>query len=96
MMTVIPTLAVAFAAFCVWLIVRIINRRERWAKWTAAAILVAAFYLFSLGPTVWLYDEDLLPDWVALIYAPVGWAYNNGPDEIRESIDAWMNLWRVK
>jgi hypothetical protein len=25
---------VAFAAFCMWLAVRIVNRRERWAKWT--------------------------------------------------------------
>jgi multisubunit Na+/H+ antiporter MnhE subunit len=31
---------VAFAALCVWLTVRIINRRERWAKWTLAAALV--------------------------------------------------------
>jgi hypothetical protein len=30
---------VAFAAFCVWLAVRIINRRERWAKWTLAVLI---------------------------------------------------------
>ena len=41
-----PTLSVAFAAFCVWLTVRVVNRRERWAKWTAiAAIATVAFYL---------------------------------------------------
>ena len=36
---VVGVLAVAYAAFCIWLMVRIINRRERWAKWTLAAIL---------------------------------------------------------
>ena len=35
----LPTLAVAFAAFCVWLVVRIVNRRERWAKWTLAVVV---------------------------------------------------------
>jgi hypothetical protein len=42
----------AFAAFCVWLGVRIINRRERWAKWTLATI-VALTYPASIGP--WYY-----------------------------------------
>jgi hypothetical protein len=28
---------VAFAAIGIWLTVRIVNRRERWAKWTLAA-----------------------------------------------------------
>jgi hypothetical protein len=35
----LSTLAVAFAAFCVWLTVRIVNRRERWAKWTLAVVV---------------------------------------------------------
>ena len=30
---------IAFAAFCVWLTVRIIDRRERWAKWTLAGAI---------------------------------------------------------
>jgi len=38
--TLLPTLAVV-AAFCVWLTVRIVNRRERWAKWTLAFAIVA-------------------------------------------------------
>ncbi len=34
------TAGTAFAAFCVWLGARIINRRERWAMWTLAAALI--------------------------------------------------------
>jgi len=41
MTIVLPALAVVFAAFCVWLGVRVFNRRERWAMWTAAATLCA-------------------------------------------------------
>ncbi len=41
--------AVAFAAFCVWLAVRLVNRRERWTKWTAVAwtagVLLSAGYV---------------------------------------------------
>jgi hypothetical protein len=36
---------VAFVAFCLWLTVRVVNRRERWAKWTLVAALVFAALL---------------------------------------------------
>jgi hypothetical protein len=42
----------AFAAFCVWLGVRIVNRRERWAQrlaWGLTAI--SAIYALGSGPT---------------------------------------------
>jgi len=39
MSIVLPALAVAFAAFCIWLALRIVNRRERWAKWTLAVVV---------------------------------------------------------
>ena len=51
-----PSPAVAFVAFCVWLTVRIVNRRELWAKWTAAIVLgLPVLYIVSLGPANWLY-----------------------------------------
>jgi hypothetical protein len=40
----LPILAIAFAAVCVWLTVRIVNRRERWAKWALAAAISTAIY----------------------------------------------------
>jgi hypothetical protein len=36
---------ILFAGFCVWLTVRIINRRERWAIDTAMAIAAIALML---------------------------------------------------
>jgi hypothetical protein len=44
MAIVLMIFGVAFAALCVWLMVRIINRRERWAKWTAIAVSPAVIY----------------------------------------------------
>ena len=45
---------VAFAALYIWLAVRIINRRERWAKWALATVIgVPALYPLSFGPVCW-------------------------------------------
>ncbi len=40
----IPALSVAFAAFCVWMTVRIVNRQERWAKWSAVSMILICVY----------------------------------------------------
>jgi len=45
--------AVVFSAFVVWLAVRIINRRGRWAKRTAIAPAASpVIYVLSFGPAV--------------------------------------------
>jgi hypothetical protein len=55
MTVVLSALGVAFAAFCVWLTVRIVNRRERWAKWTAAVVaFLPILYVLSFGPACWI------------------------------------------
>ncbi|HEY3967384.1 MAG TPA: hypothetical protein VGM05_22680 [Planctomycetaceae bacterium] len=52
MIILLPTLAAAFTAFCVWLAVRIVNRRERWTKRLAwGLIAMSAIYALSSGPT---------------------------------------------
>ena len=54
---ILPTLAVAFAAFCVWLTVRIINWRERWARQTLAGVVsLPVLYVLSMGPAFYLAD----------------------------------------
>jgi hypothetical protein len=56
MTILLPTLAVAYAAFCIWLTVRIVNRRERSVKWTLVARVVGppVLYVLSFGPACWL------------------------------------------
>ena len=44
-------IGVAYAAACVWIGVRLFNRRERWTKWTAVALAVMpTMYVLSSGP----------------------------------------------
>lgn len=55
---------ITFAAFCVWLTVRLVNRRERWAKWSLATVIgLPILYFASLGPLTGLYTRGLLPKW---------------------------------
>ena len=49
MTILLPAQGTAFAAFCVWLTVRIVNRRERWAKWTLAGAFIAFLHIMSLA-----------------------------------------------
>lgn len=53
-------MGVAFAAVCIWLTVRIINRRERWAKRTLAAVIILA-YPFCAGQLLWLGQSNWIP-----------------------------------
>jgi hypothetical protein len=76
---ILTALGAAFGACCVWLAVRIINRRERWAKWTlTAAIGVPALYVASFGPACWvssrLNTESEAPV-ISIVYRPVTWAF---------------------
>ncbi len=103
MRIVLPALAVAFAAFCVWLGVRIVNRKERWAKWTLVMTLVGVpvLYVLSFGPACWWftipsgYSENfpgtnvpLPPVRARQMYWPIGWLAVHGP-RWSERLLAW-------
>lgn len=94
-----PALAVGFAAFCVWLGVRIINRKERWAKWMLAAVLATAFvcYPLSVGPAEGLRQRGIIAgetlEMLREFYGPISWIYFNGPDSTRGAIDWYFQLW---
>jgi hypothetical protein len=75
MSIVLPALAVAFAAFCVWLGVRIINRRERWAKWTLAGLMVNVPLLYVSGFCVACWLGSANPDADGFRCAPAPWLF---------------------
>src|SRR4029077_4208702 len=55
-------LTVGFIAVCVWLVVRITNRRERWAIWVLATVVSPPlFYVVSFGPACWWFASDRTP-----------------------------------
>lgn len=95
MTIILPSLAVAFAAFCVWLTVRIVNRRERWAKRTLAVMLILSTYPLSVGPVAWLEAHNCVPQWLydVPLYQPIQWLRDNGPDPIVEAINWYIWMW---
>jgi hypothetical protein len=95
---ILPTLAVAFAALCVWLGVRIFNRRERWAKRMALGLLVLALVMYplSFGPAIRLANHGELPDWafhaLPYIYMPLNWLANHSRWCL-ELLDWYLGVW---
>jgi hypothetical protein len=103
MTILLASMAVAFAALCVWLGVRIVNRRERWAKWTlvGAIVGVPTLYVLSFGPACWWFtipsgqsgnfpgtSDPLPPVRARQMYWPIGWVAVNGPHGL-ERVLAW-------
>lgn len=86
MALVLSIFGIAFAASCVWLTVRIVNRREKWATWTLAFTVTGlpTLYVLSFGPACYFLRQELIPQW----------AWSTAPDReermrCRESIPAW-------
>jgi hypothetical protein len=96
---VLPALVVALAAFCIWLSVRIVNRRERWARRTAFALLVGLpmLYGLSIGPAKWLDDRHLVSESTTeSLFGPLSWLYEHAPSSIQRATDWYIGLWATK
>jgi hypothetical protein len=93
---VLSALGAAFAGFCVWLAVRVYNRGERWAKWTAVAVVIVMLYPMSVGPVLWMDLHGVTPAWSHDIplYQPVQWLRENGPEPIRDAINRYLDIWK--
>ena len=95
MKILIAALAVVFAAFCFWLTVRFINRREKWAKWTLPAVVgVPVLYVASFGPASWWFStvhfskrRNVSIARAPSIYLPIGWAYQCSDEMDIERLD---------
>jgi hypothetical protein len=87
---------IAFAAFCVWLTVRIVNRRERWAKWTLAAVVsMPLLYVACFGPACWVssYRRDRQElELVSVVYQPLLATQFRCPDAIAQPIGLYAFL----
>ncbi|MSR56962.1 MAG: hypothetical protein EXS05_04740 [Planctomycetaceae bacterium] len=93
MTIVLPALAMSAAAFAIWLTVRIINRRERWTKWTAVLVVVAILgYPLSVGPACWFSSQTGIgARAVTVLYVPLLSAI----DELTFPTIAWEPAWRI-
>lgn len=79
-LSTVSIIAVIFTAFSIWLTVRIINRKERWAKWTLAGVVgLPVLYVASFGPACWyiartgIRDKHMPLDTDAYIHRPKPW-----------------------
>ena len=94
--TLLLILAASYAAVLIWLMVRIINRKERWAKRTlAVSLALPVLYVASFGPACWITAsvaiKQPVPEWM-VIYYPLGIHAARGPKPTREALLWWMTL----
>jgi hypothetical protein len=98
MTIILAALGVAFAAFCVWLTVRVVNRKDRWAKWTAAWLAVAliAGYPLSVGPALWMEGRGWFSDEQLRVgeqfYMPLTWLLDLG-GQPSDLLWRYVKLW---
>lgn len=76
---VIGTIGIASAAFFVWLVVRAVNRRDRWAGRTTGLIIgLSILYVASFGPACWISSRTGVGvTVVSAAYAPLTWNFGN-------------------
>ena len=90
-------LTTGVAAFFLWLTLRIINRRERWAKRTLAALVgTLALYVLSIGPACWVSSRTKTGEEVlSAVYRPLTWGLSR--NEQGDRILSWYSrLWAAK
>jgi hypothetical protein len=104
MTIILPALAVAFAAFCIWLTVRLTTRGWRPTRrfWFAALPLLLLGYPLSFGPIIALHHR--WPEWnrlpestahraIRIVYHPVRFTILEGPDFLINPYLAYLDLW---
>jgi hypothetical protein len=85
---ILAVIAVTFTAFCVWLGVRIVNRRERWAKRTAVVFAVLAAYSLGVWPALWISSRIAAPRTrILTAYRPLAWAFWKTPEAVRSFLN---------
>jgi prepilin signal peptidase PulO-like enzyme (type II secretory pathway) len=94
MAAVLSIFGVIFAAFCVWLAVRIINRREHWAKRSlATAIGLPVLYVASFGPACAFVDRRMLPrSTLNTVFSPCVFLVTDEPKPLGNALSAWAAM----
>jgi hypothetical protein len=66
-----------------------------WATVVVVAVLVA--YPLSIGPACGVLNRTGWPEWARhsywLVYAPILWIYENGPEPIHDAIAWYCHVW---
>jgi hypothetical protein len=96
---IVLALAVAYAAGAVWLTVRIVNHREKWAKRMAIALAcLPIVYVLGFGPACWLAARPRVPGQNdgpragMRFYFPIGALIHHTRSENRRPLVKWITL----
>jgi hypothetical protein len=94
---IFPVVVLAFVSFVVWLGVRIVNRRERWAKRMAVGLAMAAFvgYPLSFGPYCWVgarSDDLTIVERFNVVYSPLVGALLGLPESLYGPVEWYLGL----
>lgn len=82
----IAILGLGIVAFGIWLTVRIVNRREKWAIRLAVTAVAISSYPLSLGPTCWFVEHKVVASaTVAPVYDPLFWLEFRAPASIQHA-----------
>ncbi len=92
-------LLAAYIAILIWLTVRIVNRKERWAKRTLVVVIgLLVLYVLSFGPACWIYSRTVEQEsWYTVwdianrIYYPIFRQWD-GSGPVSAAIDWYANL----
>jgi hypothetical protein len=90
-------LGTAYSAICIWLTVRIVNRRERWAKWTALVLSLPILYFASFGPACWISSHTGHgADVVSIVFQPLFSVWWNGPKPLDRVAARYATIFSAK
>jgi hypothetical protein len=95
MAIVLSAVGASVAAFVVWLTVRIVNRRERWAKRTMAAIVgLPLMYVLRFGPACWINARmEVGTGLIWVVYQPLfRTMLHDGPRVIQQALRSFGEL----
>lgn len=99
MILLLPTLAVVFAAICVWLTVRIVNRRKRpgWRFWCSVTVIAAVAYPLSIGPMLYFHTISRPSPWMSTTFGVVYWPLETfikySPESVSSLHDRYCYWW---
>jgi hypothetical protein len=63
----------------------------------AVLLFALVAYPLSVGPAAWLANSSWCPEWLAfgleVVYAPLEWLADHGPDWVRDAIYTYAGWW---
>ena len=100
---VLLAIATTSVALCIWLIVRFVNRRERWVKRTLlATAAMPILYVASFGPVCWITAAPRIAGelgstkpWMRIFF-PIGAAIQSTRSENNRYVKLWITWGAIR